>query len=198
VSHLTPAPTSIAVTCRCRPERPYGAPWLDPAHSARARAAEAGHARSSAGPMLTSSHLSTECLVPPPRLLPPTSAESTRAFAPHPVARSTAARADRSMCDAFVRPATSHSHGPVSCSPPRFAPGLPTTARGRPYRDPDVSPDQAFPGWLSQFSGHVHVIGYSFCRRPRLMGTRWNDTVAECERSRNCPGVDHVIPQPVR
>jgi hypothetical protein len=34
---------------------------------------------------------------------------------------------------------------------PRFAPGLSTAHGGVPTGDPDVSPDQTFPGWLSQF-----------------------------------------------
>src|SRR6202011_2606627 len=39
-----------------------------------------------------------------------------------------------------------------SVVPPRSAPGLSTTHGGVPTGDPDVSPDQTFPGWLSQLS----------------------------------------------
>ena len=42
--------------------------------------------------------------------------------------------------------------------PPRFAPGLSTTHGGVPTGDPDVSPDQTYPGWLSQFARSRHVI----------------------------------------
>ncbi len=39
-----------------------------------------------------------------------------------------------------------------SVVPPRFAPGLSTTHGGVPTGDPDISPGQAFPGWLPQLS----------------------------------------------
>ena len=47
-----------------------------------------------------------------------------------------------------------------SVVPPRFAPGLSTTHGGVPTGDPDVSPDQTYPGWLPQFSlGYVTSSG---------------------------------------
>jgi len=57
---------------------------------------------------------------------------------------------------------------------PRFAPGLSTTHGGVPAEDPDVSSDQTFPGWLSQFSlGHVIPSGGPpSVMAPKLMGTR--------------------------
>src|SRR5271167_2513647 len=45
---------------------------------------------------------------------------------------------------------------------PRFAPGLSTTHGGVPTGDPDVSPDQTFPGWLPQLrsaiSCHLDIL----------------------------------------
>jgi hypothetical protein len=41
---------------------------------------------------------------------------------------------------------------------PRFAPGLSTTHGGVPIGDPDVSPNQTYPGWLPQFAWLCHVI----------------------------------------
>ncbi len=57
---------------------------------------------------------------------------------------------------------------------PRFAPGLSTTHGGVPTGDPDVSPDQTFPGWLPQFARSRHVIWMSSFMHgvPELMGTR--------------------------
>ncbi len=42
--------------------------------------------------------------------------------------------------------------------PPRFAPSLSTTHGSVPTEDPDVSPDQTYPGWLPQFAQSPHVI----------------------------------------
>src|SRR5829696_2275614 len=51
---------------------------------------------------------------------------------------------------------------------PRFAPGLSTTHGGVPTGDPDVSPDQTFPGWLPQFARSSHAIRMS----PSALGAR--------------------------
>ncbi len=59
----------------------------------------------------------------------------------------------------FIRPRNFALATDRSVVPPRFAPGLSTTHGGVPTGDPDVSPDQAFPGWLSQFAWSRHVIG---------------------------------------
>jgi hypothetical protein len=57
----------------------------------------------------------------------------------------------------------------------RFAPGLSATHGDVPTEDPDISSDQTFPGWLSQFSlGHVMSSGSppSVMAPTKLMGTR--------------------------
>ena len=56
---------------------------------------------------------------------------------------------------------------------PRFAPGLSTTHGGVPTGDPDVSPDQTFPGWLSPVAlGQLMSSGYPpSAMVPELMGT---------------------------
>ncbi len=62
---------------------------------------------------------------------------------------------------------------------PRFAPGLSTTHGGVPTGNPDVSPDQTFPGWLPQFARSSHVIRLLLLRSaPELMGTQWNYMIA--------------------
>jgi hypothetical protein len=70
----------------------------------------------------------------------------------------------------FVRPRNFALATDRSVVPPRFAPGLSTTHGGVPTGDPDVSPDQAFPGWLFSSLGHVMSSGYSFCHGAQADG----------------------------
>ena len=65
----------------------------------------------------------------------------------------------------LVRPRNFAHATDRSVVPPRFAPGLSTTHGGVPTEDPDVSSDQTYPGWLSQFARSSHVIGYLLCAR---------------------------------
>ena len=69
-----------------------------------------------------------------------------------------------------------------SVVPPRFAPGLSTTHGGVPTGDPDISPDQTFPGWLTSVIARVtsRHQDYSFLHKvPELMGTRDADSGAD-------------------
>ncbi len=67
-----------------------------------------------------------------------------------------------SQMTTFVRPRNFAPATDRSVVPPRFAPGLSTTHGSVPTGDPDVSPDQTYPGWLSpvRFSRHVIMIYY--------------------------------------
>ena len=64
----------------------------------------------------------------------------------------------------------------------RFAPGLSTTHGDVPTGDPDVSPDQTYPGWLPQFRlvTSCHRTTPSVMA-PQLMGTHLNYTSGVAE-----------------
>ena len=65
--------------------------------------------------------------------------------------------------------------------PPRFTPGLSTTHGGVPTGDPDVSPDQTFPGWLPQFARSPHVIWLP----PPTLGARADGHTLELHHQRS-------------
>ena len=74
---------------------------------------------------------------------------------------------------------------------PRFAPGLSTTHGGVPTGDPDVSPDQTFPGWLPQFARSSHAIWMS----PSALGARADGHTLELHHhQRHHPPNGCVIP----
>ena len=74
--------------------------------------------------------------------------------------------------------ATRGTYRSVLRRPPRFAPGLSTTHGGVPTEDPDVSPDQTYPGWLPQFARSPHVIWIP----PPTLGARADGHTVELHR----------------
>ena len=201
MSPLEPLPRrSIAVTCRCSARADHTGSHgsirpIPPCTSSRT-----GPVPAVSRPMLTSSAPVTECLVPS------TAAPTTHERREHKGLRATSPSLDHNSgtgrpiyMTTFVRPRNFALATDRSVVPPRFAPGLPTTHGGVPTGDPDVSPDQAFPGWLSQFSWSRHVIGILLLPwRP----SSWAHAGTTPSQNANdhviAQGVDHVIPQPVR